>query len=150
MKKLLVVLVAVVVIAGLVGGTTIAAGSPGGSDPAPTVVVITPVVELSNDATVTIMGSGYEPGQEVVLIITSLDGVKADIGYALDPAPVANEVGAWATVWTAAGRYVKKKVVKEAIYSITVTDADYNTLATAPFGFYDASKPSEEWPSWAQ
>ena len=101
MKKLLVVLIAVVVIAGLVAGTTIAAGSPDSSNPAPNVVVTTPVVALSSSATVTIMGSGYEPGQEVRLLVTSLDGAKADIGYALDPEPVANEVGAWATVWDA-------------------------------------------------
>lgn len=147
-KKLLFILIGGVVAASLVTGSTIAASSSSSGGLAPTVVVVTPVVELSDKAQVVIMGSGYEPGQEIHLIVTELNGLKSDIGYNLDPEPVPNEVGAWATVWSCK-RFVSKKLLGEAVYTITATDADYNPIASAPFAFYDATKPVEERPSWA-
>ncbi|MFC1872271.1 hypothetical protein ACFLYV_00910 [Chloroflexota bacterium] len=139
MKKFIILSIVVVII-GLVGGAAIVVGSPFGSSP--TVEVVNPVVELSNSATVTIAGSGYEPGQEVRILFTT-SGVKsarADIGYALEPQPIASKSGAWITVWEA-GRYVKKGLVSEGAYSIEVADTEYITLAEAPFAF---AAPSEE------
>jgi len=37
-------------------------------------------------------------------------------------------------------------LVKEGVYTITVTDGEYNFLASAVVAFYDATKPEEEWP----
>jgi hypothetical protein len=73
-------------------------------------VIIEPssVLKLSSKTKVTIMGSGFEPGQEVRLLITQSDGSRTDIGDGLDPEPVANEDGVWATAWTV-GRCSHKK-----------------------------------------
>ena len=153
MKKLIWGLIAVILVAGLVGGTSvgITGASPAGeSESALTLTVATPVLEIGKKTQVVIMGSGFEPGQEVNLLFTTMDGVRADIGYALDPAPVANDLGAWAAAWTGAGRYCSKKLIKEGVYTITATDGEYNALATASVAFYDAGKPEEEWPGWAK
>jgi len=113
-----------------------------------TVTVAVPVMELDKKAQAVIMGSGFEPGQEVRVLFITMDGGRSDIGYSLDPEPVANEAGAWATAWTECGsRYIKKGLIGEGIYTIIVTDSEYNTLASAPIAFYDAGQ--EELPSWA-
>ena len=153
MKKLIWGLVAVILVAGLVIGTSVGVtgASPAGqSNPGPTVTVATPVLEISKNAQVVIMGSGFEPGQEVNIVFTDVSGVRADIATELDPAPVANDVGCWATAWTGCGRYCSKKLIKEGVYVITVTDVEYKALATAAVAFYDAGKAEEEQPGWAK
>ena len=148
-KKVLIAVILVAVL--LVGGTTgiVGANPASESEPASTVMVATPIVTLEKEAVVVIMGSGFEPGQELCLLFTTMDGVRADVGQYLDPEPVANEIGAWATAWTP-GRLITKKVIRVGVYTITVTDGEYNALATAPVAFYDAEKPTEEWPGWAK
>ncbi len=153
MKKLTGGLIALILVAVLViGGATglVGANPAGKSELAPTVVVATPILKLDKKAQVVIMGAGFEPGQEVRLLFTTMDGVRADINYALDPEPVANEIGNWATAWTDSGRYISKKLIKEGVHTITVTDGEYNFLAYAAVAFYDAEKPEEEWPGWAK
>ncbi len=153
MKKLIGGLIAAILVAVLVFGTGvgITGASPAGeSEPAPTVVVVDPILKLDKKTQVVIMGAGFEPGQEIHLLVTDVNGVRADVGATLDPEPVANEVGAWATAWTGAGRYISKKLIKEGVYTITVTDAEYNALASVAVAFYDAKKPEEEWPGWAK
>ena len=113
-------------------------------------MVASPILELDKKAQVVIMGAGFEPGQEVCLLFTTMDGVRTDIGYALDPESVANEIGAWSTARTGCGRYIKKKLIKEGVDTITVTDGEYNFLAYAGVAFHDAEKPEEEWPGWAK
>jgi hypothetical protein len=109
------------------------------AQPGPTVMVATPMVKMDKKAKMSIVGTGFKPGQEVSLLFTTMDGVQSDIGYALKPKPVANKVGAWATTWSC-GRYIARKLVKEGAYTITVTDSDYNVLAHAPVAFYKAKK----------
>jgi len=41
-------------------------------------------------------------------------------------------------------------LIKEGVYTITVTDGEYNFLASAAVAFYDATKPEEEWPGWVK
>lgn len=153
MKKLIGGLIAAILVAVLVFGTGvgITGASPAGeSEPAPTVVVVDPILKLDKKAQVVIMGAGFEPGQEIHLLVTDVNGVRADVGATLDPEPVANEVGAWATAWTGAGRYISKKLIKEGVYTITLTDAEYNALASVAVAFYDSEKPEEKWPGWAK
>ena len=102
----------------------------------PAVVVATPRVKMSKKAEVIIMGTGFKPGQEVRLLFTAIDGVQSDIGYALKPEPVASKTGEWITTWNC-GRYVKKKLIKDGVYTIVVTDSDYNSLAHAPVAFFE-------------
>ena len=152
-KKLIWGLIAVILVAGLVvGGTNVGVtgASPAGEgNPAPTLTVATPVLEIGSKAQVVIMGSGFEPEQELCLLFTTMDGVRADVGQFLDPELVANEIGTWATAW-APGRLITKKVIGVGVYIITVTDGEYNALANAPVAFYDATKPPEELLGWAK
>jgi hypothetical protein len=147
MKKAIHVLMAVILVVGLVGCATMGVGEKEAKEslaqPGPTVMVATPNVKMSSKAKITIVGTGFKPGQEVSVLFTTADGVQADIGYALKPKPVANKIGAWATTWSA-GRYVKRKLVKEGAYTITVTDSEYNTLAHAPVAFYKAEKKKKK------
>jgi len=103
------------------------------------VVVANPNVKMSKKAIITIVGTGFKPGQEVSLLFTTTDGVQADIGYALKPQPKANNIGAWVSTWSC-GRYISKKLIKEGAYTITVADSDYNILAHTPVAFYKAKE----------
>ena len=74
------------------------------------------------------MGTGFQPGQELVILLTLPDGNQSDIGYALKPAPKADQTGSFATTWSA-GRYVQKGFITGGAYKLEVTDAEYNPLA---------------------
>ncbi len=89
---------------------------------------------LDNEGTLELRGSGFAPDSEVVLLFTSADGVESDIGYALEPAPMADADGNWITTWSY-GRFVKKKLVTEGIYSLVATDVDFVPLATEQITF---------------
>jgi hypothetical protein len=146
MKRVLYGMVAAILVAGLVGCATMESGKGAAEEgvaAGPTVVVATPMVKMSKKSKVTVMGTGFTPGQEVRLLFISADGVKADIGYALKPAPVANKVGAWATTWSC-GRFVRKKLIKEGAYGITVTDTEYKVIGHAPVAFYKEKKKKKK------
>jgi len=148
-KKFLLFLIMGLVVIGLVSGTTLAVAKSSASDPTVSIVAIPSAVALDKNAQIAIMGSGLEPGQEVSLLLITADGVKTDLSGYLASKPVVNKAGAWSTVLKA-GRYISKKLIAEGVYAISVTDADYNSLASVPLGFYDAKKPREELPDWAQ
>ncbi|MFB0508398.1 MAG: hypothetical protein ACETWT_16870, partial [Thermodesulfobacteriota bacterium] len=107
--------------------------------PGPTVMVATLMVKMDKKAKMSIVGTGFKPGQELSLLITTIDGVQSDIGHALKPSPVANETGAWVTTWSC-GPYIAKKLIKEGAYTLMVTDSEYNVLAHAPVAFYKAEE----------
>ena len=111
-------------------------------------VIIEPstVLKQHKKTKVTVMGSGFKPGQEVRLIITQSDGSITDIGGGLDPEPVANKDGVWTTAWTV-GRFAHRRIAKPGVYVLRACDTDYNVLATVPFGYYNTKKPYKEWPS---
>lgn len=131
MKKLLVGMIALVLIAGVTGCATIGIGG----DPAPKLIVVTPKVELSKKATVDLKGEDFKPDQEVALLFIAVDGVMSDIGFAVEPQPVADKTGTWTTTWSC-GRFVSKKLIKAGTYTIKAADVDYNVLAEATVSFY--------------
>ena len=93
-----------------------------------TLEILTPVLDLANKETdVKLKGTGFTPDQEVMVLYTDGDGIRTDVGWALDPAPKADANGAWEATWDAK-RFVQKKMIKEGEYMITVTDADYNEI----------------------
>ena len=146
MRKLLYGLMAVIMVFGLMGCAASKAGKPGAEEaltapvePGPMVVVATPYVKMDKKAKITIVGTGFKPGQEVSLLFTDVNEVQSDIGYALKPQPKANKLGAWVTTWSC-GRYISKKLIKEGAYSITVADTDYNLIDHAPVAFYKAKE----------
>ena len=93
-----------------------------------------PKVTMSKKATVSLSGQGFKPNEEVVILFTAVDGVVSDIGFALDPQPVADQTGAWTTTWKC-GRFISKKLIKEGTYILKAADAEYNTLAEAKVMF---------------
>ena len=135
MKKLVYGLMAGIIVVGLMGIGTLIPTEATGGDEGPKVMVANPMVKMGKKATVTIVGSGFKPGQEVNLLFTTADGVQSDIGYSLEPQAKANKIGAFVTTWSC-GDYVSKKLVKQGAYTITVTDTDYNILAHTPVAFY--------------
>ena len=137
------------VVIALVSGTALAIAKSSASDPTVSIVTVPSAVALDKNAQIAIMGSGLEPGQEVNLLLITVDGVKTDISGYLASKPVVSKAGAWSTVLNA-GRYISKKLITEGVYAISVTDENYDSLASVPVGFYDASKPREEMPDWAQ
>lgn len=132
MKKLWVTMATMVLLVGLVGCSTFGSG---GSKPAPQLVVVTPEVALDKKATVDLKGLNFKPDQEVALLFIAVDGVMSDISFAVDPQPVADKTGSWATTWKC-GRFVSKKLIKAGTYTIKAADGDYNVLAEATINFY--------------
>ena len=150
MKKLFYVLMTGMLIVGLMACAAMEKGkvvteekAAAPATPGPMVMVANPYVKMHNKATVTIVGNGFKPGQEVSLLFTSADGVQADIGYALKPAPKANKIGSWVTTWSC-GRFIKKKLITKGAYTITVTDSDYNVITHAPVAFYAEKKAKKK------
>lgn len=136
-------IIAIIVVMGMVGLTALVYNKATADELAPKAIVATPFVKMGSKVNVVVMGTGFKPGEEVRLLFTSADGVQADIGYALKPAPKANKIGSWVTVWNAS-RYVKRKIIKGGAYTITVVDSDYNVLTHAPVAFYQEPKKKKK------
>lgn len=131
MKKFFGYMTAVFFIFGLMGLTGSSVLGPNkciAAEVGPTLATGTPMVKMSKKSEVVIMGTGFKPGQELVVLFTTADGSQSDIGYALKPAPKADQTGSFACTWSA-GRYVSKGFIEGGAYKIEVTDSDYNTLA---------------------
>lgn len=90
--------------------------------------------KLDKSGSVNLSGSNFPEGKEVCLLLTTEDGVQSNIGYALNPQPVADKGGSWSSTWSY-GRFVKKKLVKEGRYEIVAVDEDYNTIAQETITF---------------
>ena len=131
MKKIFGYTTAVFFIFGLMGLTGLSILVPDTSiagEVGPTLALGTPMVKMSKKSEVIIMGTGFKPGQELVILFTLPDGNQSDIGYALKPAPKADPTGSFACTWSA-GRYVRKGFIKGGAYKIEATDPEYNPLA---------------------
>ncbi|MDF1590947.1 MAG: hypothetical protein P1P89_05470 [Desulfobacterales bacterium] len=109
----------------------------------PVVVVATPNVAMDKKSEVILMGTGFDPGSEIIILITDADGVLTDIGSELEPEPKADATGTWGTTWNA-GRYISKKLIKKGAYAIQVTDSDYNPIAITPVNFYEKPKKDDK------
>lgn len=116
----------------------------------PTVVVIPAVVPLAAETQIVIMGSDYIPGQKIKILVREPQaGSTVNMASQVDPTPIPNDQGCWATTWTL-GRYASRGVYTEGVYFIHVTDENLNSLASAPIGLVDITKPRHQWPTWAQ
>ncbi len=142
MKKFLRYMTAVFFIFGLMGLTGSSILGPGkcfAAEMGPTLAMGTPMVKMSKKSEVVIMGTGFKPGQKLVVLFTTPNGNQSDIGYALKPAPKADKTGSFASVWKA-GRYVKKKFITGGAYKIEVTDTDFIPLAHSAVFFVKKKK----------
>jgi hypothetical protein len=108
------------------------------------VVVSTPMVELSKTAKVVFYGTGFAPKQEIQFLFKDSGGVQSIINSALTPDPVPNAEGAWVTVWSC-GDYLS--LITPGTVVITITDKEYKTLAKVPVAF--VAPPKKEAPKEA-
>jgi hypothetical protein len=109
----------------------------------PTVVAFPAVVKMDKKATVTLIGTGFEPGKKVTVTMVTADGINTEIDYSFEPEPVPGERGTWISEWKDCGRFISEGLVKEGAYAIMVADGEYNVLAHAPIGFF-ADKKDEK------
>jgi len=113
------------------------------ADDGPVLTMGTPLVKADKKAKVLIMGTGFKPGKEIAVLITSPEGLQTDIGYALEPAPKPDETGTWASMWNA-GRFVSKKIIPAGACKITVTDEEYSPLAHSVVFFQKEDKKEQK------
>jgi hypothetical protein len=106
-------------------------GQEGGMKPS---VELAGPVKLDKKAKTVIQGKGFKPGQELYVVFTDKNAIESDIGYALKPEPKADDAGNWSSTWSC-GQFVAKKLVKEGEFKLTVTDMDYNPLASTMVKF---------------
>jgi len=128
-------LVAVLVL-GMIGFHS--AGFAGGD-----LVLVTPEVDLAKETKVKLKGTGFTPGDAVMILFYDGDGVPLDVGWALKPEPKADTTGGWATTWNAK-RYIQKKMIKAGEYKIAATDADYNELDSKTIKFVGKFKKKKK------
>ena len=106
------------------------AGAPAAASTASLVVSPIPA-ENGVDATVTILGAGFEPGQEITIILDQKVKPNFDITYYLDPLPVPNENGAFAgTMLIYDDR--SNEGFTPGVYTLRVLGAAGEVLASAP------------------
>jgi hypothetical protein len=98
------------------------------------------VAPLEKKSTLLIVGSGFEPNQEIFIAVRSADGILTEISGRVEP-PVfsANEDGAFATTWDL-GRWAKKKIGAEGIYSLQVVNGVYELTASSPLALCEPKK----------
>lgn len=97
-------------------------------------ITIASPVKLDTKGVVEVDGKGFAPNSKIVMLFTTIDGVQSDIGYALKPEPVADAAGNWKTEWSY-GRFVKKKLVADGRYNISVVDENFNEIVSANIDF---------------
>ena len=131
MKKTFVVLLAMAFV--FTGSSFLVPDKIQADEATPSVEVAGPV-KMSKKAKVTVRGTGFKPGMEVNILLTDKNGIPSDVGYALKPAPKADDSGNWSTTWSC-GRFIDRKLVKAGSHKITVTDAEYNPLAHTSVSF---------------
>lgn len=111
----------------------------------PTISVTPAVATLDRNTKVVVMGSGFTQGKEILVMFEDKLGVPT----ALPVVGVPNKRGCWAVVWSL-GRYARKKIVTEGVYTIMAADMNYNVLTSAPLAFVDATSDPKKWPAWAK
>lgn len=92
------------------------------------------------DAGVWIYGSGFNPGQSVLVLIADQRGVATDIGALSGVDVAANDDGAFGLRWTF-GRFSRTGVGGEGMQSVRVVDAgSFDELATAPLALCNLTR----------
>lgn len=132
LRKKIPLVVLVTCVLGLAAVSTVYAGSASlATDPK--------IIALDKKGKVTLKGSGFKSGQELRLLLTTVDGVKADIGHYLKPVPMADSDGNWSSSFKY-GRFVKKKLIKQGDYELLITDISYKTILATNLTFKKKKK----------
>ena len=91
-----------------------------------------------------IYGSGFNPGQSVLVLIADQRGVATDVGALSGIDVVANDDGAFGFEWTF-GRFTRSGVGGEGMQSVRAVDAgSFDELATAPLALCNLSGRAED------
>ncbi len=106
----------------------------------PALIIVQPHNILAKKLSVGIMGAGFREGQDICILFTDENGMETDIGESLQPTPVVGKSGAWNTTWIV-DDFIKAKIVKPGVFTLTVTDDKLIPLAQAAIGFTEAPKP---------
>lgn len=130
----------------LVGLLVVACSSPSKevrtAKPSPSVIITTPLVEISKTAQVVLYGTGFTPKEKVLFVFKDTGGILTVISDdALKPAPMPNEAGAWVTAWDV-GQYLS--LIKPGTIVLDVTDSNYKTLTQVPVSFFTVEKKKEK------
>jgi hypothetical protein len=106
-------------------------------------VTVAPVPVPYKKGNVWISGSGFKAKQELGIRVM-MGGVLSDISFLVKPRPIANEFGAFSSVWKL-NREIRRKLLKaNTAYTVTIVDEDGNTVATAPLVFDKAKKKKKK------
>ena len=108
-----------------------------GSNLKPSLVVTPSVVPLDKDTQIVILGSDFQPGEPINLMITDKMGNRSGISNVCDPEPVASGMGTWATTFTL-GRFASRGMITAGTHKIWVIDSNAATIASAPVAFYES------------
>jgi len=108
----------------------------------PEVTILPGKVPYERNAQVFISGSGFKPKQELGLRIM-MGGVLSDVSFLVNPQPVTNENGSFATVWSL-NREIRGKLLKMGALDMTVVDENGNELTKGKLNFVAAKKKSKK------
>lgn len=128
---------------GLAGTSVWVSGKCHAAEMGPVLTTATPLVKISKDAEVVIMGTGFKPGQALGILFTAAGGSVANIGIEVKPEAKADKNGSFACTWKA-GTYIRRKLIKGGAFKIEVTDADYNPLAHSVVFFAEEKKDKKK------
>ena len=96
--------------------------------------------QRSSPTSVWIYGSGFNPGQSLLVLIADQRGVATDIGALSGVDVVANDDGAFGFKWTF-GRFSRGGVGGEGMQSVRAVDAgSFDELATAPLALCNLTR----------
>ena len=102
--------------------------------------VVPAVAPFAGGTSVTVMGSGLEPGTNLSIVIKDGNGLLSDITGLMSPSAITvDDDGAFAASWTL-GRWTR--VASEDLLSLRIVDSELNVLITAPVLF--CSPPDAE------
>ena len=87
-----------------------------------------------------VYGSGFNPGQSILVLIADQRGVATDIGALSGIDVAANDDGAFGFKWTF-GRFTRTGVGGEGMQSVRAVDAGtFDELATAPLALCNLTR----------
>lgn len=91
-------------------------------------------VPLTREGTVTINGTGFEPGSEIFMLLATNDGLESDVAEYLEPPLTVRSDGTVSTTLSY-GAFVRRKLLDKNTYAVSVTDGGYNILASTDVNF---------------
>ena len=98
----------------------------------------------SSSTAVWVYGSGFNPGQSLIVTVADQRGVATDIGALSGVDVVANDDGAFGFEWTF-GRFTRTGVGGEGMQSVRAQDAGtFDELATAPLALCNLSGRADD------